>query len=294
MPNTRNRHRKEITDLPAASSRRFTPGLGRNLDEFMQSLGEVLLDITALEVNTMVVERITGDKFIPWEAYRDIYPISQEYLEQQGIHPSLCDRYIDLRKALELEYTLLLSDPTSEFYDPSVLDSATVDNQLLTNPTLELHEIQTRLPDPIRPTHPEEILKVQRLLHNSRFLRKLRKISELKTSLDCRDKTLLRKYAELPGNVKPEVLQKSVMTDIVYAQTVLQLDGDVINRYSQEIFDHPHREMILQIHRDGVTASEKQWRGLLEFIIYLVQAALQRGSGKDVVPWNSSKPKSQG
>jgi hypothetical protein len=40
---------------------------------------------------------------------------------------------------------------------------------------------------------------------------------------------------------------------MIYAQTVIQLDGDVINRYSQEIFDHPHREVILQIHREGVT-----------------------------------------
>ncbi|HEY9635722.1 MAG TPA: hypothetical protein V6D14_20120 [Coleofasciculaceae cyanobacterium] len=284
MSSTRNRNRKEITDLPAQSNRRFTPQLNRNFDEFLQSLGEVLIDITALEVNTMVVEQITGDKFIPWEAYRDIYPISQEYLEQQGIHESLRDRYIDLRKTLELEYTLLLTDPNSEFYDPNVLDLAAQDDQILTNPTIELHEIQTRLPDPTRLTNPDEILKAQRLLHDSRFLRKLRKISELKAVLDCRNRAILRKQAELPVNVKPELLQKAVLTDIIYAQTVIQLDGEVINRYSQEIFDHPHREIILQIHRDGVTAGEKQWRGLLEFIIGLVQATLQRGSGKDVHP----------
>ena len=284
MSSTRNRNRKEITDLPAQSNRRFTPQLNRNFDEFLQSLGEVLIDITALEVNTMVVEQITGDKFIPWEAYRDIYPISQEYLEQQGMHESLRDRYIDLRKTLELEYTLLLTDPNSEFYDPNVLDLAAQDDQILTNPTIELHEIQTRLPDPTRLTNPDEILKAQRLLHDSRFLRKLRKISELKAVLDCRNRAILRKQAELPVNVKPELLQKAVLTDIIYAQTVIQLDGEVINRYSQEIFDHPHREIILQIHRDGVTAGEKQWRGLLEFIIGLVQATLQRGSGKDVHP----------
>jgi hypothetical protein len=284
VSSTRNRNRKEITDLPAQSNRRFTPQLNRNFDEFLQSLGEVLIDITALEVNTMVVEQITGDKFIPWEAYRDIYPISQEYLEQQGMHESLRDRYIDLRKTLELEYTLLLTDPNSEFYDPNVLDLAAQDDQILTNPTIELHEIQTRLPDPTRLTNPDEILKAQRLLHDSRFLRKLRKISELKAVLDCRNRAILRKQAELPVNVKPELLQKAVLTDIIYAQTVIQLDGEVINRYSQEIFDHPHREIILQIHRDGVTAGEKQWRGLLEFIIGLVQATLQRGSGKDVHP----------
>jgi hypothetical protein len=289
--NSRNRKRKEITDLSSPNSRRFTPGLGRNLDQFLQSLGDVLIDSTALEVNTMVVEQITGDKFIPWEAYRDIYPISQVYLEQRGIHESLRERYLNLRKTLELEYALLLSDSSSEFYDPSVLDSATLDNQILTNPTLELHHIQTQLPDPIQPTNPEEILKAQRLLHDSRFVCKLRKMSELKAALDCRNKALLRKQAQLPANIKPEVLQKAVTTDMIYAQTVLQLDGDVINRYAQEIVDHPHRDVLLQIHRDGVTAGEKQWRGLLEFIIGLVQATLQRGSGKDVSPRSSSQPK---
>lgn len=285
MTNARNRNKREITDLPAPNSRRSTPGLGRNLDEFLQSLGEVLIDITALEVNTMVVERITGDKFVAWEAYRDIYPISEDYLERHEIHESLRDRYIDLRKTMELEYTLLLSDPKSEFYDQSILDSAKEDNQILTNPTVELHEMQTRLPDPIRPTSPEEIFKAQALLHDYRFLRSLRKLSELKAALDSRNKALLRKQDELPGNVKPDVLHKAVTTDMIYAQTVLQLDGEVINRYSQEIFDHPHREMLLQIHRDGVIAGQKQWGGLLEFIIDLVQATLQRGS---------SKPKGQG
>jgi hypothetical protein len=76
---------------------------------------------------------------------------------------------------------------------------------------------------------------------------------------------------------------------MIYAQTVIQIDGDVINRYSQEIFDHPQRDMILEIHREGVIAGEKQWRGLLEFIIGLVQASLQRVSGKDAFPRGSSK-----
>ena len=232
----------------------------------------------------MVVERITGDKFIAWEAYRDIYPISQDYLEQHLIHESVRDRYIELRKNLELEYTLLLTDPTSEFYDPTVLTSSREDNQILATPTIELHEIQTRLPDPLSPNSPEEILKAQRLLNDSRFLRSLRKISELKAALDNRNKALLKKQNELPANVKSDVLQRAVTTDMIYAQTVIQLDGDVINRYSQEIFDHPHRDVILQIHRDGVTAGEKQWRGLLEFIIGLVQASLQRSSGKDLFP----------
>ena len=282
MIDTRNRTRRETTDLSAQNgSRNVTSGLNRTLTEFVQSLGEVLIDITALEVNTMVVEQITGSKFIAWEAYRDIYVISREYLEQQGIHESLRDRYIDIRKSLELEYTLLLTDPTSDFYDPSVLASAREPDQLLTDPTVELHQIQTRLPDPVTPTNPEEILKVQRLLNDSSFLRSLRKQSELKAALDNRNKALQRKQEETPEFVESDVLAKAVKTDMIYAQTVIQLDGDVINRYSQAIFDHPHRDMILQIHREGVTSGEKQWRGLLEFVIGLVQATLQRASNRN-------------
>ena len=283
MIDTQNRKRKKTKDLPVPHSSPVTSGLNRNLNEFFQSLGEVLIDITALEVNTMVVDQITGDKFIAWEAYRDIYPISQEYLEHLGIHQSLRDRYLELRKTLELEYALLLSDPSSEFYDPTVLDGTGEDNPILTDPTVELHHIQTRLPNPVNPIHPEEIFKAQRVLRNCRFLRCLRKVSELKAALDNRNQALLRKQAEQPGYVKPEVLQKTVFTDIIYAQTVIQLDGDVINRYAQEIIDHPHRDVILQIHREGVVAGEKQWRGLLEFIVGLVQMSLQWGSSKSKV-----------
>jgi len=291
LTNTRNRNRNELSDLSAPSSRPVPPSLGRTLNEFLQSLGEVLVDITALEVNTMVVAQITGDKFIAWEAYRDIYAISEDYLEQQEIHESLCDRYLELRKNLELEYTLLLTNPTSEFYDPSVLDSARGNGQILTDPTVEMHDIQTRLPDPVQPTSPEDILKAQKVLADSHFLRSLRKISELKAALDNRNKALLKKQAEQEGYIKSEVLQKAVTTDMIYAQTVIQLDGDIINRYSQEIFDHPHRDTILLIHKEGVLAGERQWRGLLEFIINLVQGSLQRASSREFLPWNSSKQK---
>jgi len=281
MIETQNRNRNKITDLPTPHSRPVAPGLNRNLNEFLQSLGEVLIDITALEVNTMVVEQITAEKFIAWEAYREIYPISREYLEQQGIHESLRDRYLELRQTLEREYAALLSDPTSEFYDPAALDSVSQDHHIYSEPTVEWHPIPTPLPNPLDPSHHDEIHKVQRVLKNCRFLRGLRKVRELKVALDSRNKALYRTLAEQPRDGKSDVLHKVITTDTIYAQTVLQLDGDVINRYSQDILDHPRRDIILEIHREGVVAGEKQWRGLLEFIIGLVQASLH---------WNSTKP----
>ena len=270
---TRNRKQPPTTDAisslkPGAThgelnSPRVAPDvtsrLGQTLDEFYSSLGDVLIDITALEVNTMVVEEIKGDKFIPWETYRDIYPISADYLEQQGIHQSLRDRYLELRKTLELEYSVILSDTNSPWYDPSVLDQARGGQEILTDPTVELQQINTRLPNPTKTSSSEEMLQAQQILKNHRFLRCLRKLSELKAALDSRNQALLKTNSHQRPNVKS-------INDLICAQTVIQLDGDVINRYAQEIVNHPDRDLILHIHKQGVTASQKQWRGLLEFI----------------------------
>ncbi len=86
---------------------------------------------------------------------------------------------------------------------------------------------------------------LRRILDNSRFLRSLRKISELKAALDN--------------------------NDLIYAQTVLQLDGDVINRYRRDLFEQKHKDLIISIHHEGVSGGEKQWRGLLKFAVDLVK-----------------------
>jgi hypothetical protein len=243
--------------------------VNRSVDEFLHALSNILPEVTALEVNTMVVERITGDKFVPWETYRDIYPISEEYLERQGVSESLRDRYLEFRKTLELEYALLSSDPTSELYDPE----GTSDRQILTEPNAKLDRLPTHLPNP---SNSEEMPAVRRLLANSRFRRSLRKISELKAALDNRNEVLLAQQAD-SGEYSQQ--PQRVKTDIIYAQTVLQLDGDIINRYAREILESPYRETILHVHQEGVRAGEQQWRGLLELIIGLVQSSLPRGKG---------------
>lgn len=263
-----NRNRQDSQDVPASKARGNSSGVSRSLNHFLQSLGDTLIDFTALEVNTMVVEHISGHKFIAWEAYRDIYPISPEYLEQQGIHESLRHRYLELRTRLEREYRGQLSDPTSELYDPTIFNE---DHSSLAD---DFDRIPTRLPNPIDLKSPETIVTIQRLLSNCRFLRGLRKLAELKAALDDRNQTVLRLISVQPDQA--DIIQRMITTDTICAQTVIQLDGDVINRYDQSLFHHPQKEVILQIHREGVIASERQWRGLLEFIIGLVKATLHR------------------
>jgi hypothetical protein len=225
--------------------------------DFVNSLSGVLMEMTALEVNTMVVEEITGDKFIPWESYRDIYEISPAYLEESLIHGSLRDRYLDLRRNLEREYAMLLSNPDSELYDAQAASLSMSENVL---------------PNPFQATSSGEIVKVQQLLSNSRFLRNLRKQAELKLCWDNRNQALQRLAASRP-DLPPGTIAKAIATDLIYAQTTIQLDGDIINRYSEDVLTHPHRDILLKIHHDSVEAGERQWRGILGFVLEILQNA---------------------
>lgn len=252
--------------------------LPKQLHEFVRSLGGVLADVSALEVNTMVVEHISGNKFSPWEVYRDVYPISRVYLEQQGYHPTLHKAYLDLRSQLELQYALLLTDPGSNFYEPNVIDNIREMSPILTDPTIDSMDLPTRLPDPINPADAAEVSRVRHLLNNANFLCHLRKISELKAALDNRNRRLIRQAITFtsPSSESNTLESSRILNDVIYAQTVIQLDGDIVNRYAEELFDHPHKDNILQVHRTSLETSEKQWRGLLGFIIEMIQTTIYR------------------
>lgn len=270
-----NKHQSRTT-LEAAPRQ-----LPKQLHEFVRSLGGVLADVSALEVNTMIVEQISGNKFAPWEVYRDIYPISRVYLEQQGYHPTLHKSYLDLRSQLELQYALLLTDPNSNFYDPSVIENIREMSPILTDPTIDSMDLPTRLPDPINPTDATEVTRVRHLLTSANFLCHLRKISELKAALDNRNRRLIRKaitFTNNPAETNNNLESVPILNDVIYAQTVIQLDGDIVNRYTEELFDHPHKDSILEVHRASLETSEKQWRGLLGFIIEMIQTTMQRGA----------------
>ncbi|NEO84266.1 MAG: hypothetical protein F6J87_08435 [Spirulina sp. SIO3F2] len=248
------------------------------MGDFTRSLGEVLIDITALEVNTMVVERITGNKFVAWDVYRELFQIDESWEDAEHIHASLRDRYLDLRRDLELDYVLLICDPNSELFDPTTQSRGVSQQerlQILRDAKAPIDSTNTQLPNPLAVDNADELHKVQQLLNNSRFSRILRKMNELKAGLDNRNRALLRMQHLHPGMSEAEHSQ-AIATDIIYAQTVIQLDGDVINRYSQEILEHPQRDLILDIHRNSVTAGEEQWRELLGFILDLAQKAFSQ------------------
>ncbi len=211
--------------------------LKNKFGDFLHALGDTLADFTALEVNTMVVSKITGAKFNPLDAYILIHSISadpQSFFREREIPEALHKRYMYLGQQLKSAYQLHFPEEVSR--------------QALAHPNQEL-----RLPHPRT-----ELETVKSLMRSGPFVRTLRKLSELRAALD--------------GD-KPT----SEAIDIIYAQTVMQLDGDVINRYDQALLEpnnKANRDFILQIHNQGVEAGERQWRGLIQFMVDLLKPFL--------------------
>ena len=248
------------------------------LNEFVSSVQILVDDITALEVNTMVVSSITGNKFNAWESYQEIYSINdKDYFQIKNIpnDSPLRERYIDLFSQLEREYFYIIIEDEQlnnikvEQYhqrlqllkeikkgnivesDPRYIELA---RPILPAPTPVLDRENSNNQNQSQQDWEQNRQEIKYLLTNDKFVRSLRKIAELKAALDGGDVT-------------------STRTDTIYAQTVMQLDGDIITRYHKDLFSLPEeaKKLILQVHNEGVVAGEKQWHGVLDFLINLVR-----------------------
>lgn len=224
------------------------------LEQWLNSLTDSLGEVTALEINTAFVEEITSDRFIPWQVYQEIYLISRQQLQQVQIHPDLCDRYLELRRQLELAYVLLLIDPHSELYDSQREAQARQNLTILSQSNSEWESLPTQLPDHIPDPANQKTSLVFNLLHDYHFLRTLRQLGTVKQSLDRQNQILNHK------NHHPTI----------YAQTKIQLDGKIFNRYSQDILTHPQQAQILKLHQNSIFLGEKQWYSLLKVFLNLI------------------------
>lgn len=253
--------------------------LKQGFQDFVLAVNEALNDITALEVNTILASNITGTKFIAEEAYQNIFfcltpnrniplklskclsveiakldyliernqaivgaqripfyfkgdkDVKEELLKQRP------EKYKKLRKKLEIEYKQIFFD---RIYDKEG-NTSTKDDKL-----------PAHLPFPFAieelVNYPKNLViskDLRDILKDSRFLRSLRKINELKAAAD--------------------------RGDVIFAQTVVQLDGDIINRYREDMFRGSDKDLLIKIHNEGVSAGEKHWNGLLSFIVDLVK-----------------------
>ncbi|MGV2830140.1 hypothetical protein [Myxosarcina sp. GI1(2024)] len=209
-----------------------------------------LANLAAIEISTEIVEEITDEVFIPWEAYQAIYRISRSALENSAVHLSLRDRFLQLRRQLELTHALLLIDPSLQLYNRATVHDLTHNLTALADKnTRDWENIPTRLPSPT------SVAQTNRLLRDRRFLDTLHRLNRARLNLERRERCLQRDSSP------------TEIVDRVYAQTLIQLDGEIVNRYDRGIFQCSERENLLALHRRSVAAGQKQWRELLNFVL---------------------------
>ena len=222
---------------------------------------QLLENLTEVEISTVIVQEIVDDIFIPWSAYQKIYYLSRAYIEQSTIDLSLGDRYLQLRRQLELSYCLSLVDSSSTLYNRTLVAEIQRDLPILSQNNRQWESIPTRLPEPIPHSRQQNMSAVNQLLNDRPFIRVLRQLSKNKSALDRRDRALHCSFGD--NNI----------LDSTYAQTSLQLDGKIVNRYAEAILERSDRHLLLQLHEQSTQAGEQQWRGLVKFLISLVAIA---------------------
>lgn len=219
----------------------------------------LLENITTVEISTVIVNEIVDEMFIPWEVYQGVYDLTQENLEQCEIEPSLRSRYLQLRRQLELAYCLLAIDPDSALYQRALVREIQRDLPILTQQDSQWQTLASRLPEPIPSNRHQTMSAVNQLLCDRSFLHLLQQLHQRKVALDRRNRIL--QSSRIANDI----------TDSTYAQTSLQLDGKIINRYAQAILDRSDRDLLLQLHRQSTTAGEQQWRGMIKFVLSVVK-----------------------
>ena len=228
-------------------------------------MNSLLAKITSVEINTVIVEEIIDEIFIPWEVYQAIYFISPATLDGSQVDSSLRDRYLQLRRQLELEYNLLLVNPDSLLYDRTVEAEVRQNLPILAQNNHDWQTIPSRLPEPIPSDRHQTMSEVNLLLSDRSFLNSLRKLEKLKTILDRRDR-FLHQHQGAYGSIM----------NTTYAQTLIQLDGKITNRYSQAVLDCSDRDRLLQLHRKSVETGEQQWHELLKFVLNFIPKQINR------------------
>ena len=235
-----------------------------NLERWLTSMNSLLEDIPALEVSTIIVEEITPEIFIPWEVYQDIYQISPVYLQKLAIDPSLCDRYFDLRRRLELQYALLLVNPDSKLYNSKLEPEVQGDLPILAKSSTSWSDLPIRLPSP-ESLSDRDKKNLHQLLQEPQFITTLQQLGKLKDILD-------RKALNTQKIASDDSISHKIPTEITYAQTSIKINGKIANRYSQEILalNLQQQKNIIKLHNKGILAGEKQWHQLFKFVLNII------------------------
>ena len=263
--------RSQVTPTPKKDG----DGESTTLNEFREVLKDVLQDITSLEITTVIVREIRPTRFDAREFYeqliKDLTYKTEEGLQQ--VKESLLERSDRLRQR------------GRSLPQPSAMPLLPEDTKLIAqyredldiyNYDLEVYKrAEKALSDRLNNTNEFEQECFRRQQECYRELG--HQLSKLEIPLDDKgrvvtDAAMTRFFRELW-----EYEQSVIKGEKIYAQTRFQLDGDLTNRFIDDLFASSNRmepriaQLIIDLHRQGVENAEKQWSGLINTCLNLVQ-----------------------
>ena len=222
-------------------------------------LEETIVDLSSLEVNSVLVSNISAD------------------------HPStdreyLCQTCIDLADWFERnKIDSRVQTPLDLNNDPFLQLRKLCDENKLAESDGKIGQLYTEVDRCLKHKKPEGLGATQshdrseyrrhlRYLHKYLELHRSKKWDWEKKMLEGREHLQLRKLWELVG------------TKYIYAQTVLDLDGDIMSRVNNQLFSERDgkAEELMRFHKWNVEGGVNYRNGLMNTFVQIIKALIGR------------------
>jgi len=246
----------------STSIKKDSAGESTTLNKFRETIKNVLEEITQLEVTTMIVSHIPITRFDAKQFYADLLESIMYKTEDglQDIRRSLLDRSKELQKqgSAVAQTDLDRYNRDLEIYKRA--ERSFNNRQNSTDPSQkERFEIE-------QACYEELAAKVMHL--------HIPKDAEGRIITDA---PMIRYFRKLW-----EFEQSILNGERIYAQTQFQLDGDLTNRFLDDLFvptrskiDPKMAKLVFDLHYQAVENAEKQWSGLILTCVNLVKDLMQ-------------------
>lgn len=252
-----NRQGLQVVPTPNSSTPvapKETSSESGSLNKFRETLKDILEEITALEVNTLIVSHIPLARFDAREFYADVMQNNEEGL--QNIKKALLERSNRLKKK-----GAAVSQTELDRYNRDLEIYKKAERKFIENKSSQ---------------DPEK--KHQFAIQNACYEELAQKMLKLNIAKDDNDQVIpdaamIRYFRKLW-----EFEQSVLNGELIYAQTKFQLDGDLSNRFLDDLFvpsksriDPKMAKLVFDLHNQAVENAEKQWMGLITTCVNLVK-----------------------
>jgi len=230
----------------------------RAYDDFKETLRDTLTDIVTLEVNSVLVSNISATHpSSDWEYLRQTCDDLRTWFEKNKTD-GVVQRPIE-NESIELLKKLCEKLAPNESLIKSDNALYADVNECLKHESDYLSDVQCNK----RSEYRRHLRYLQQYLElNDKWCEEEKE--KKKKKFTSRDRQQLRKLWELVG------------VTCIYAQTVLELDGDIVSRINDQLFTtaRDNAEELMHFHSRNVEAGSNYRNGLMDTFVQIIRAIL--------------------